>query len=104
MQPEQIAARLAKQAHDHALRGLHGYVYEQLNTERKDELLQRARERIALWQREQLCSRYYIRFWSAVVNSSNSEIFKTKVLQASERRSTGMMQNTPFSFLLRELR
>lgn len=104
MQSQQTDARLAKQAHDLALRGLHGYVYQQLSTERKDELLQRARERIALWRREQLCSRYYIRFWSSVVNSGDCEVFKAKVLQASERRSTGMMQNTPFSFLLRELR
>lgn len=63
-----------------------------------------ARQRITLWKKEQLCSDYCIRFWSSVVASGDSATFKAKVLDASQRRSTGMMQNTPFSFLMREQR
>jgi hypothetical protein len=49
-----------------------------------------------------LCSSYYIRFWSSVVKAGDSETFKAKVLNASKQRSAAMMQNTPFSFLMRE--
>jgi hypothetical protein len=100
----QPSARQRKQAQDEALRTFHGYVYEQLNTPRKEDILGRARQRITLWKKEQLCSDYYIRFWSSVVASGDSATFKAKVLDASQRRSTGMMQNTPFSFLMREQR
>ena len=103
MQAPAVKARQHKQAQDAALRTFHGYVYEQLQSERKEDILQRARERIGLWKKGKLCSNYYIRFWSGVVASADSDIFKQKVLNASERRALGMMQNTPFSFLMREL-
>ena len=64
--------------------------------------LQRAAQRIQLWQDNKLCSSYYIRFWSSVVKAGDSETFKAKVLAASKRQSAAMMQNTPFSFLMRE--
>lgn len=87
---EQQRARHDKRDHDEALQSFHGYVYAQLNSPRKDEILRRATERIALWQRNKLCSSYYIRFWSSVVKAGDSATFKAK------------MQNTPFSFLMRE--
>ena len=102
MQVEQKQARHDKQDQDEALQSFHGYVYAQLNSPRKDEILQRAAQRIQLWQRDKLCSNYYIRFWSSVVKAGDSETFKAKVLNASQRRSAAMMQNTPFSFLMRE--
>ncbi|MEY2840251.1 MAG: hypothetical protein RJB60_2550 [Pseudomonadota bacterium] len=102
MRVEQKQARRDKLDHDEALESFHGYVYEQLNSPRKDEILQRAAQRIQLWQRDKLCSSYYIRFWSSVVKAGDSETFKAKVLNASKQRSAAMMQNTPFSFLMRE--
>ena len=104
MQAQEFKARQHKQQHDAALRALHGYVYAQLQSGRKDEILRRARERIGLWKKGKLCSDYYIRFWSSVVAAGDSAVFKQQVLDASERRTLGMMQNTPFSFLMRELR
>ena len=104
MQAQNIQARQGKSAQDAALRDLHRYVFEQLQSDRKDEILQHARQRIGLWKQGRLCSDYYIRFWSGVVSSGDSATYKQKVLEASERRTLGMMQNTPFSFLLRELR
>ncbi|WP_290904205.1 hypothetical protein [Aquabacterium sp.] len=102
MQVEQQQARLDKLAHDEEIRSFHGYVYAQLQSPRKDEILRRAAERIDLWQRNKLCSSYYIRFWSSVVKAGDSETFKAKVLNAPKRRADAMMQNTPFSFLMRE--
>jgi hypothetical protein len=102
MRVEQQLARQDQLNHDEALQSFHGYVYAQLNSPRKDEILQRAAQRIQLWQRDKLCSSYYIRFWSSVVKAGDSETFKAKVLGASKRRSAAMMQNTPFSFLMRE--
>lgn len=103
MHAHNIRARQDKQAQDAALRALHRYVYEQLQSHRRDEILEHARQRIGLWKKGRLCSDYYIRFWSGVVTPGDSAVFKQKVLDASERRTLGMMQNTPFSFLMREL-
>lgn len=103
MQTSESIARQDKRAQDAALRSFHAYVYEQLQSGRKDEILQRARQRIGLWKKGRLCSDYYIRFWSGVIASGDSQVFKQKVMEASERRAVGMMQNTPFSFLMREL-
>lgn len=100
----EFKARQDKRSQDESLRAFHRYVYQRLQSEHKDEILQRARERIGLWKRGKLCSDYYIRFWSGVVSSGDSDVFKQKVLEASERRALGMMQNTPFSFLMREFR
>ena len=97
-------ARSEHQAHLEELESFHGYVYAQLQSPRKDEILKRAAQRIELWRRNRLCSSYYIRFWSSVVSAGDSEVFRTKVLGASKRRSAAMMQNTPFSFLMQEHR
>ena len=102
MRVEQEQARHEKLAHDEQLQSFHEFVYAQLNSPRKNEILQRAAQRIQLWQDNKLCSSYYIRFWSSVVKAGDSETFKAKVLAASKRQSAAMMQNTPFSFLMRE--
>lgn len=99
-----LQVRQEKLQQDVALRAFHGYVHEQLQSDRKDEILRHAQQRIGLWKKGNLCSAYYIRFWSAVVASGDSAVFKSRVLDASARRATGLMQNTPFSFLMREFR
>lgn len=104
MPSPELTARQDKRAQDAGLRAFHGYVYVQLQSDRKDEILQHARERIGLWKKGRLCSDYYIRFWSGVVASGDSQVFRQRVMEASERRALGMMQNTPFSFLMREFR
>jgi hypothetical protein len=102
MQLEQQRARQEKLAHDAGLQSFHVYVHEQLQSPRRDEIFQRAAERIAIWKQNKLCSSYYIRFWASVVAAGDSETFRAKVLNASKRRSVAMMQNTPFSFLMKE--
>jgi len=102
MRVEQEQARHDKLDRDEALQSFHNYVYAQLNSPRKDEVLKRANQRIELWQRNKLCSSYYIRFWSSVAKAGDGATFKAKVLDASPRRAVAMMQNTPFSFLMRE--
>jgi hypothetical protein len=97
-------ARKDKQAHDARMLALHDYVYQQLDTPRKSEILAHAQRRIGLWKKDKLCSDYYIRFWSRVVASGDGGVFKSMVLDASKRKTIGMMQNTPFSFLMREQR
>lgn len=106
MQTEEVMAqkqaRKSKLDQDADLQAFHGYVCAQLESPRKDEILQRAAQRIRLWQTQKLCSDYYIRFWSSVVKAGDVETFRAKVLNASSKRSVAMMQNTPFSFLMRE--
>lgn len=50
MQVEQQQARQEQQEHDDQLQSFHGYVYTQLQSPRKDEILRRAAGRIKLWQ------------------------------------------------------
>ena len=49
MQVEQQQARQEQQEHDDQLQSFHGYVYTQLQSPRKDEILRRAADRIKLW-------------------------------------------------------
>lgn len=104
MNAQMEQARKDKIAHDANMLALHDYVYQQLTGPRKTEILAHAQKRIRLWKKDKLCSNYYIRFWSRVVTSGDCDVFKSMVLDASRRKSIGMMQNTPFSFLLREQR
>lgn len=67
MQAQKLKARKDKLARDALLRRFHGYVHEQLQSDRPDEILQHARARIGLWKTGKLCSSYYIRFCSGVV-------------------------------------
>jgi hypothetical protein len=94
--------RQAKQAHDAKLQAFHGYVYEQLNSPRREDILHQADQRIRLWRQNKLCSSYYIRFWSSVVKAGDSAFFKAKVLDACDQHAVAMRQHTPFSFLLKE--
>ena len=55
MRVEQEQARHEKLAHDEQLQSFHEYVYAQLNSPRKNEILQRAAQRIQLWQDNKLC-------------------------------------------------
>lgn len=82
--------RQAKQAQDAKLQAFHGYVYEQLNSPRREDILRQADQRIKL------------RFWSSVVKAGDSAFFKAKVLDAHDQHVVAMRQNTPFSFLLKE--
>ncbi len=102
VQAQQLKARQDKLAQDASLLSFHGYVYEQLRSDRRDDILQRARARIELWKKGKLCSACYIRFWSGVVASGDNDTFKQRLLDPSGRRAMGMMQNMPFSFLMRE--
>ena len=76
MRVEQEQARHEKLAHDEQLQSFHEYVYAQLNSPRKNEILQRAAQRIQLWQANKLCSSYYIRFWSSVVKAGDSACWR----------------------------
>ncbi|MBL8369985.1 MAG: hypothetical protein JNK28_01195 [Burkholderiaceae bacterium] len=60
------------------MRRFHGYVHEQLQSDRPDEILQHARARIGLWKTGKLCSSYYIRFCSGVVAAARERIANHK--------------------------
>lgn len=67
------------------MQAFHGYVYEQLNSPHREDILRQADPRIRLWRQNKLCSSYYIRFWSYVVKAGDSAFFKAKVLDASDQ-------------------
>ena len=69
MQAPNMQARQGKQAQDEALRiPCTAMCTSSCSPDRKDEILQHARQRIGLWKQGRLCSDYYIRFWSGVVS------------------------------------
>ena len=51
---EQHRARKEKLTHDAGMQSFHDYVYTQLSTARRDEILQRAAQRIELWKQNKL--------------------------------------------------
>jgi hypothetical protein len=97
-----LEARRQKQAQDLALRDFHAKVCELLESERRQELLRKAQERIRLWETRKLCSSYFIRHWTAVLSSQSTDKFKSLILDPNSKHALGLMQNTPFSFLISE--
>lgn len=88
---------------DRDLRMFHARVGELLEGERRPELIQRAKRRVSMWEERRLCSSYYINQWSALLTAYSTEKFREVILSPSSSRSLALMQNSPFSFLMREL-
>lgn len=89
-----------KREQDIALRAFHAEVCELLEGERRDELVKKAQERVDLWATRKLCSTYFIKHWASVLAANDTERFRSVVLDPKSKHSLGLMQNTPFSFLM----
>lgn len=103
---EQIEAR--KEAlkdnfdRENKLYQFHVFVYSKMNSDETGKVISKAMERIALWEKDNLCSKYYINSWRNILSKSDINVFKSVILDNSSGKSSALMQNTPFSFLIRE--
>jgi hypothetical protein len=90
-----------KQERDSRLLAFHQKVYDLLQSERSSEILEKAKERVALWKAQRLCHSDYINAWSQMIG--NLDEFKAKALEDVSDNGVALRQNTPFSFLMKEL-
>jgi hypothetical protein len=90
-----------KQERDLHLLAFHHKVYVLLQSERSSEILEKAQERIALWKNQRLCHVDYIETWESMIDHLDE--FKARALDDLSDNGVALRQNTPFSFLMKEL-
>jgi hypothetical protein len=99
---ERRSALAEKQERDSALLVFHQKVYALLqSSDRAQAIREQARAKIALWNDQKLCHSDYINAWSSMIYNLNE--FKLKALDDPSDNGVALRQNTPFSFLMKEL-
>lgn len=83
------------------LNRLHRYVLVLLSFDRRDSVLSQASERICVWEEHRLCSQFYIDSWRRLIHSGLSSMEREVCGDAPQARA--LAQNSPFSFLLKEI-
>ena len=96
-------ARSHKREQDVRLFAFHRKVYTLLNSPRASEILLQAIGRINIWKERDLCSDYFITAWTSILSSNNLIEFEKRILDPSSKESLALVQNSPLSFLMREL-
>jgi hypothetical protein len=97
-----ILARKADADKYEKLGRLHKHVLLLLQSDRSDDIKLRAERRIQMWEERELCSRFYIDSWRRLINSNPSEIEREVCGDAPQAHA--LAQNSPFSFLMKEVR
>lgn len=98
---ERTKALAEKAERDMGLLSFHQKVYELLSLEDGDGIKAEALNKVELWKKDNLCIRYYIETWEAIIKNGLA-MFHEKILSSESRESLALMQNSPFSFLMRE--
>lgn len=80
----------------------HQKVYEQLKSPQKQNIEKRALSRVYLWKEQNLCSKYYIDSWLSILGNGIDE-YQQRVLSKDSKESVALMQNSPFSFLMKKI-
>ncbi len=60
---------------------------------------EKALHKIALWRSEKLCSKWYADTWEDII-LGGPEVYSARILNGGSD-ANALMQNTPFSFLMR---
>lgn len=63
--------------------------------------LEEARNMVSLWERERVCSPFYIDTWKRVLRGSPQEVGKA-LSRLDERWARALLQNTPFGSLINQ--
>lgn len=100
----QIASRreaIAGQARRYdVLRDVHLKAADRLakqGSEDAKHLLSRAKNAVAVWEKNKTCSPQYVKAWNIVLNGNPSHRIRRMVL-----RRESLLQNSPFGFLLND--
>lgn len=94
-------ARLEQAARIEALQGAHFRIALNLVLGEPSAIagLEEAREMVNLWERERVCSPFYIDAWKRVLKGSPREVGKA-LSRLDERWAPALLQNTPFGSLV----
>ena len=104
MSVKEREVELIKQKQKEALRlDFHKFVLSLLQTERKNEILEKANKRVSLWKNNNLCSYFYIEKWDIILND-NLNLFELEIIKNNSNNALALMQNSPFSFLIKEFK
>ena len=96
-----ILARQADARKYEKLGRLHRHALVLLQSDRRQDVIAKAQERIRLWEERDLCSRFYIDAWRRLLSSDPSEIEREIFNGAPQAHA--LAQNSPFSFLMKEV-
>ena len=61
----------------------------------------RARSQVRKWADQQICSRWYVDRWGAILAGSGREI-AARIVALEKDEARALFQNTPFGFLVRD--
>lgn len=81
---------------------LHRHALVLLRSDRRNDVKVQAERRIRMWEERDLCSRFYIDSWRRLINSDPSEMEREVCGDAPQAHA--LAQNSPFSFLMKEVR
>lgn len=97
-------ARSSKREQDVRLLAFHQKVFHLLKSPSASEILSKAVGRINLWRDQNLCSDYFISAWTSILSSKEFEEFEKRILDPNSKESLALIQNSPLSFLMREIK
>jgi hypothetical protein len=64
--------------------------------------LEQARGQVRKWAEQQLCSRWYVERWSAILEGAGPQVARN-ILALDKADAKALFQNTPFGFLVRAI-
>jgi hypothetical protein len=97
----QLQARAKQHQYEAKLARAHDRIAALLALETIDAAdIERARGQVRKWSEQQICSRWYIERWSAILAGSSREI-AANMLALDNDDAKALFQNTPFGFLAR---
>lgn len=97
-----VLARKADAEKYEKLGRLHRHALILLRSDRRNDVVHQAEVRIRMWEEKELCSRFYIDSWRRLINADPSEMEQEVCGDAPQAHA--LAQNSPFSFLMKEVR
>lgn len=97
-------ARSIKREQDLRLLAFHQKIFPLLKSPSSSEILLKAASRINLWREQNLCSDYFISAWTSILSSRELEEFEKRILDPNSKESLALIQNSPLSFLMRDIK
>ena len=98
------AARSSKREQDLRLLAFLQKIFLLLKSPSSSEILLKAVGRINLWREQNLCSDYFISAWTSILSSRELVEFEKRILDPNSKESLALIQKSPLSFLMRDVK
>jgi hypothetical protein len=102
---ERREALAALRARHSELRTIHALIADDLRlagSPRASHILSDAVAQVALWEKDRLCSPFYIRTWRRVLRSDHAAEALMRIVRNPSDSADALLQNSPFSHVLRD--